>query len=105
VDIQAMMLKYIRERAERFLGHSITKAVITVPANFNSEAKAETMEAAKISGFDEGSTLLLYEPMATAYYYGYCAQRNEDSRLLVFDVGGGFLNVAIIEVSIKYLIK
>jgi molecular chaperone DnaK len=100
VDIQAMVLKNMRESAERLLGHSVTKAVITVPAYFNSEAKAETMEAARIAGFDEGSTLWLHEPTAAAYYYGYCAQKYNDYRLLVFDLGGGTFDVTILHVRI-----
>ncbi|KAL0211739.1 hypothetical protein RCL1_005365 [Eukaryota sp. TZLM3-RCL] len=95
--ISGMLLKHLKETAEKFLGESsITEATITCPAYFNDGQRHATMDAAELAGFEDVS--LLNEPTAAALAY---KQLNSDSigqRLLVFDFGGGTLDCSIVDI-------
>ena len=99
-DISAIILKKLVESSEQALGTSITGAVITVPAIFGDAQRNATVSAAKIAGLDVIG--ILDEPVAAAIAYGLIRQNPEesrDSRLLVFDLGGGTFDVSVMEVS------
>lgn len=94
------ILKYLRESACELLGN-ITEAVISVPAKFSGAQRKATIDAAQLAGFTEVN--LISEPVAAAIHY---TNKNLDGetngKLLVFDFGGGTLDVSIIEVHINY---
>ena len=82
--------------AELFLNEKITKAVITIPANFNDIQRQATKDAGKIAGLDV--VRLLPEPIAAVMSYGL-HQLSEPSKVLVFDMGAGTLDVSVIEID------
>ena len=94
-EISAFILKALRERAERYLGQSVTRAVITVPAYFTDAQRQATREAGAIAGLEVAR--IVNEPTAAALAYG--AQRHERSRLLVYDLGGGTFDVSVVAVE------
>ena len=94
--ISALFLMKIKVDTEAFLNEKITKAVITVPANFNDIQRQATMDAGQIAGLDV--VRLLPEPIAAAMAYGLNCVR-EPSKILVFDMGAGTLDVSVIEVD------
>ncbi len=92
-QISAFLLQKIKRDAEAFLGETITKAVITVPAYFNDNQRTATKDAGKIAGLDV--VRLVNEPTAASMAYGL--DRSGEYKILVFDLGGGTLDVTIME--------
>ncbi|MFA6363877.1 molecular chaperone DnaK [Methanoregula sp.] len=92
-QISAFILQKIKRDAEAFLGEPVTKAVITVPAYFNDNQRTATKDAGKIAGLDV--VRLVNEPTAASMAYGL--DRSGEYKILVFDLGGGTLDVTIME--------
>ncbi len=94
-EISAMILTKMKRDAEAYLGESINKAVITVPAYFNDAQRNATKDAGKIAGLDV--LRIINEPTASSLAYGLDKSKNET--IMVFDLGGGTLDVSILEVG------
>jgi molecular chaperone DnaK len=94
-EISAMILRKLKEDAEKYLGEKITSAVITVPAYFNDSQRQSTKNAGTIAGLDV--LRIINEPTAAALAYGIDKKHNET--ILVFDLGGGTFDVSILEVG------
>ncbi len=94
-DLSAILLSRLRHDAEQALGGPVSKAVITVPAYFNDLQRNETVKAARQAGLDV--LRIINEPTAAAITYG--VRRQQDCRLLVYDLGGGTFDVTVLEVS------
>jgi molecular chaperone DnaK len=94
-EISAYVLREARARAERALGQSCTKAVITVPANFNELQRSATKAAGAIAGLEV--LRILNEPTAAAIAYGYGPENAK--RVAVYDLGGGTFDVTILELE------
>jgi molecular chaperone DnaK len=94
-EISAMILGKLKADAEAYLGESVTKAVITVPAYFNDSQRQATKDAGKIAGLEV--LRIINEPTAAALAYGLDKKENE--RILVFDLGGGTFDVSILDVG------
>ena len=93
-QISAFILQKIKKDAEEFLGDKVEKAVITVPAYFNDDQRQATKDAGKIAGLDV--IRIVNEPTSASLAYGL--DRNEkEQKILVFDFGGGTLDVTIME--------
>jgi molecular chaperone DnaK len=110
-EISAMILRKLKESAEAYLGHTVRKAVITVPAYFNDAQRQATIEAARIAGFDTEWEIedpatgkknkqrmrIINEPTAASLAYGLDKKKNE--RIAVFDLGGGTFDISILDVG------
>jgi molecular chaperone DnaK len=94
-EISAMILGKLKSDAEAYLGESVTKAVITVPAYFNDSQRQATKDAGKIAGLEV--LRIINEPTAAALAYGLDKKENET--ILVFDLGGGTFDVSILDVG------
>ncbi|MCK5646493.1 MAG: molecular chaperone DnaK [Anaerolineales bacterium] len=94
-EISAMILAKLKTDAEAYLGESVTKAVITVPAYFNDSQRQATKDAGKIAGLEV--MRIINEPTAAALAYGLDKKENET--ILVFDLGGGTFDVSLLEVG------
>jgi len=94
-EISAMILGKLKSDAEAYLGESVTKAVITVPAYFNDSQRQATKDAGKIAGLEV--MRIINEPTAAALAYGLDKKKNET--ILVFDLGGGTFDVSILDVG------
>ena len=94
-EISAMVLQKIKADAESYLGESIKKAVITVPAYFTDSQRQATKDAGKIAGFEVER--IINEPTAAALAYG--TDKAEAHTVLVFDFGGGTFDVSILELD------
>ena len=94
-QISAYILQKIKKDTEEFLGEEISKAVITVPAYFDDNQRTATKDAGKIAGLDV--LRLLNEPTAASLAYGLNKDSDEHINILVFDMGGGTLDVTIME--------
>jgi len=94
-EISAMVLQKMKTDAEKFLGETITKAVITVPAYFNDSQRQATKDAGRIAGLEV--LRIINEPTAAALAYGLDKKSNET--ILVWDLGGGTFDVSILEVG------
>ena len=95
-EISAMILSYMKDYAESYLGEKVTKAVITVPAYFNDAQRQATKNAGKIAGLEVER--IINEPTAAALAYGIDKQDNA-STILVYDLGGGTFDVSILELG------
>jgi len=93
-EISAKILKRLKDDAEATLGAKVRRAVITVPAYFDAKQRTATLNAATIAGF-AGEVRLISEPTAAALAYGR-DQTSERETLLVFDLGGGTLDVTVL---------
>jgi heat shock protein 1/8 len=94
-EISAMILQKLKNDAEVFLGEKIEKAVITVPAYFNDSQRQATKDAGRIAGLDV--LRIINEPTAAAIAYNLSSKKGDDERkVLVFDFGGGTLDVTIL---------
>jgi molecular chaperone DnaK len=110
-EISAMVLRKLKEAAEAYLGYTVRKAVITVPAYFNDAQRQATIEAARIAGFDTEWEIedpgtgkktkqrmrIINEPTAASLAYGLDKKKSE--RIAVFDLGGGTFDISILEVG------
>ncbi|XP_055332451.1 uncharacterized protein LOC129584327 [Paramacrobiotus metropolitanus] len=94
-EVSSSLLGYLKEMAEGFLGSKVTSAVVTTPANFMETQRAATLTAARLAGFKDVS--LLNEPTAAAIAYGGVV--DEQCTILVFDFGGGTLDISIMKVE------
>lgn len=94
-EISARILGYMKDYAEKNLGQSIQKAVITVPAYFNDAQRQATKVAGEIAGLEV--VRIINEPTAAALAYGL--DREHDEKILVFDLGGGTFDVSILEIG------
>ncbi len=95
-EISAMVLQKMKQTAEDFLGTTVTKAVITVPAYFNDAERQATKEAGQIAGLEV--MRIINEPTAAALAYGL-DKKNQDMKIAVFDLGGGTFDVSILELG------
>ena len=109
-EISAMVLRKLKEAAEAYLGHTVRKAVITVPAYFNDAQRQATIDAAAIAGFDteyeirgkDGKVVkqrmrIINEPTAAAI--AYALDKKKDEKIAVFDLGGGTFDISILDVG------
>jgi molecular chaperone DnaK len=110
-EISAMVLRKLKEAAEAYLGHTVRKAVITVPAYFNDAQRQATIDAAQIAGFDTEWEIedpktgkktrqrmrIINEPTAASLAYGLEKKKNE--KIAVFDLGGGTFDISILDVG------
>ncbi|MFT8869264.1 molecular chaperone DnaK [Liquorilactobacillus nagelii] len=95
-EISAMILQYIKDYAESYLGEKVSQAVITVPAYFNDGQRQATKDAGKIAGLKVER--IVNEPTAAALAYGL-DKTDKDEKILVFDLGGGTFDVSILELG------
>ncbi|HCP50287.1 MAG: molecular chaperone DnaK [Pseudomonadota bacterium] len=95
-QVSAEVLKKMKKTAEEFLGDTVTEAVITVPAYFNDAQRQATKDAGKIAGLEVRR--IINEPTAAALAYGMDKQRG-DSKIAVYDLGGGTFDVSVIEIA------
>ncbi|HLJ95390.1 MAG TPA: molecular chaperone DnaK [Gemmataceae bacterium] len=110
-EISAMILRKLKEAAEAYLGHTVRKAIVTVPAYFNDAQRQATMDAAQIAGFDTEWEIedpktgkksrqrmrIINEPTAASLAYGLDKKKNE--KIAVFDLGGGTFDISILDVG------
>jgi molecular chaperone DnaK len=110
-EISALVLRKLKEAAENYLGHTVRKAVITVPAYFNDAQRQATIDAAQIAGFDTEWEIedpktgkktrqrmrIINEPTAASLAYGLEKKKNE--KIAVFDLGGGTFDISILDVG------
>ena len=94
-EISAMILSYIKDYAESYLGEKVDKAVITVPAYFSDAERQATKNAGKIAGLEVER--IINEPTAAALAYGL--EKEEGQTILVYDLGGGTFDVSILELG------
>ena len=94
-EISAMVLQKLKADAEAYLGTTVTEAVITVPAYFSDAQRQATKDAGKIAGLEVKR--IINEPTAAALAFGM--DKEEDQKVMVFDLGGGTFDVSILEIS------
>lgn len=95
-EVSAMILSYMKDYAEKYLGEKVTKAVITVPAYFNDSQRQATKNAGKIAGLEVER--IINEPTAAALAFGLDKQ-DKNQTILVYDLGGGTFDVSILELG------
>ena len=95
-QISAMILSKLKTDAEKFLGETITDAVITVPAYFNDAQRQATKDAGRIAGLNVKR--IVNEPTASALAYGL-DKKQEEQKILVFDLGGGTFDVSLLDLA------
>ena len=98
-QVSSIILSTLKKDAEEFLGREVNEAVITVPAYFNNNQRQSTIDAAKIAGFNEIRTI--NEPTAAAIAYGLENICEHEKKILVFDFGGGTLDITILKIKNK----
>src|SRR5205085_3982502 len=110
-EVSAMILRKLKEAAEAYLGHTVRKAIITVPAYFNDAQRQATIDSAQIAGFDTEWEIedpksgkktrqrmrIINEPTAASLAYGLDKKKSE--RIAVFDLGGGTFDISILDVG------
>ncbi|MGL6097957.1 MAG: molecular chaperone DnaK [Fimbriiglobus sp.] len=110
-EISAMILRKLKEAAESYLGQTVRKAVITVPAYFNDAQRQATIDAASVAGFDTEWEIedpktgkknkqrmrIINEPTAAAL--AYAMDKKKDQKIAVFDLGGGTFDISVLEVG------
>ena len=94
-EISAMVLAKLKADAESYLGQTVTEAVITVPAYFSDAQRQATKDAGKIAGLDVKR--IINEPTAAALAYGL--DKDNDQKIMVYDLGGGTFDVSILEIG------
>jgi molecular chaperone DnaK len=92
-EVSAMILQKMKQTAEDYLGSTVTKAVVTVPAYFNDAQRQATKDAGKIAGLDV--LRIINEPTAAALAYGL--DKKKDEKVAVFDLGGGTYDISVLE--------
>ncbi|MFU8797540.1 MAG: molecular chaperone DnaK [Gammaproteobacteria bacterium] len=95
-QISAQIIMKMKKTAEDYLGHPVTEAVITVPAYFNDSQRQATKDAGRIAGLEVKR--IINEPTAAALAYGMDKKRG-DSKIAVYDLGGGTFDISIIEIA------
>lgn len=100
-EISAMVLQEMRVIAEDFLGETVSKAVITVPAYFNDNQRQATKDAGQIAGLDV--IRIINEPTAAALAYGF--GKNLEKLIAVYDLGGGTFDISILEIGAHGVFK
>lgn len=96
-EVSAKVLRKLKEAAESYLGHRVSKAVITVPAYFNDAQRQATKDAGQIAGLEVAR--IINEPTAAALAYGL--DKSRDHKIVVFDLGGGTFDVSVMEVALS----
>ena len=96
-EISAMILTYLKNYAEAYLGEKVEKAVITVPAYFNDAQRQATKDAGKIAGLDV--VRIINEPTASALAFGSDKESSKEQKILVYDLGGGTFDVSILDIA------
>jgi len=94
-EVSAMILQYLKQSAEDYLGEKVTEAVITVPAYFNDAQRQATKDAGRIAGLDVKR--IVNEPTAASLAYGLDRKKNE--KIAVFDLGGGTFDISVLDVG------
>ncbi|UCH85582.1 MAG: molecular chaperone DnaK [Candidatus Latescibacterota bacterium] len=94
-EISAMVLQYLKEAAEAYLGETVTDAVITVPAYFNDSQRQATKDAGQIAGLNVKR--IINEPTAASLAYGM--EKKKEETIAVFDLGGGTFDISILELG------
>jgi len=94
-EISAMILQYLKQSAEAYLGEKVTKAVITVPAYFNDSQRQATKDSGRIAGLEV--LRIINEPTASSLAYGLEKKKNE--KIAVYDFGGGTFDISILEIG------
>ena len=94
-EISAMILQKIKEYAEDYLGEEVTQAVITVPAYFSDSQRQATKDAGRIAGLEV--LRIINEPTAASLAYGL--DKEQDQKIMVYDLGGGTFDVSILEIG------
>ena len=94
-EISAMILQKLKTDAEAYLGQTVTEAVITVPAYFTDAQRQATKDAGKIAGLDVKR--IINEPTAAALAYG--VDKEQEQRIMVYDLGGGTFDVSVLEIG------
>ncbi|MEO0322827.1 MAG: molecular chaperone DnaK [Myxococcota bacterium] len=100
-EVSAMVLQEMKMIAEDYLGHEVSKAVVTVPAYFNDGQRQATKDAGQIAGLDV--IRIINEPTAAALAYGF--GKNIDRTVAVYDLGGGTFDISILEISSSGVFK
>lgn len=93
-EISAMILSYLKDIAEAYIGEEVKKAVITVPANFDDAQRQATKDAGTIAGLEV--VRIINEPTAAALAYGF--HKKKEGLIAVFDLGGGTFDISILEI-------
>jgi heat shock protein 1/8 len=96
-EISSMVLTKMKEVAEGYLGKKVTDAVVTVPAYFNDSQRQATKDAASIAGLN--CLRIINEPTAAAIAYGLDKNKDEDTNVLIFDLGGGTFDVSLLNIE------
>ncbi len=96
-EISSIILTKLKQDAESYLGETVTQAVITVPAYFNDSERQATKDAGKIAGLEV--LRIINEPTAAALSYGLDKDQNKNSKILIYDLGGGTFDVSILEIG------
>src|SRR6186713_1570443 len=94
-EISAMVLQEMKVIAEDYLGETVSKAVVTVPAYFNDNQRQATKDAGEIAGLDV--IRIINEPTAAALAYGF--ERNVEKKVAVYDLGGGTFDISLLEIG------
>ncbi len=94
-EISAMVLQYLKEAAERYLGETVERAVITVPAYFNDSQRQATKDAGAIAGLTVER--IINEPTAATLAYG--TDKNKEGRVAVYDLGGGTFDISVLDIG------
>lgn len=94
-EISAMILKYLKECAESYLGDKVNETVITVPAHFDDHQRQATKDAAKIVGLEV--IRVINEPTSASLTYGFNTKKN--ATIAVFDIGGGTFDITLMEIN------
>ena len=94
-EVSAIVLQYMKDLAEDYLGESVSDAVVTVPAYFNDSQRQATKDAGQIAGLNV--LRIINEPTAAALAYGL--DRNKNEKIAVFDLGGGTFDISILELN------
>src|SRR6187549_189145 len=94
-EISAMVLQKMKQTAEDYLGHTVSKAVITVPAYFNDAQRQATKDAGKVAGLEV--LRIINEPTASALAYGL--DKKKTGTIAVYDLGGGTFDVSVLEIG------
>ena len=96
-EISSMVLIKMKEVAESYLGKKVTDAVVTVPAYFNDSQRQATKDAATIAGLN--CLRIINEPTAAAIAYGLDKNKDDDTNVLIFDLGGGTFDVSLLNIE------